>query len=61
MQRVATVLESVRQAGFTANQKECVVGQREVQYLGYHLGGGQVCQHMDKTTPIACCLHLKTK
>ena len=36
MQPVAAVLESLRQAGLTANQKKCVVGRGEVQYLGYH-------------------------
>ncbi|TKS64962.1 Retrovirus-related Pol polyprotein from transposon 412 [Collichthys lucidus] len=42
VQQVAAVLESLRQAGLTANPKKCAVGRREVRYLGYHLGGGQV-------------------
>lgn len=40
--QVAAVLETLRQVGLTANPKKCFIGQREVQYLGYHLGGGQV-------------------
>ena len=42
MRQVAAVLVSLRQAGLTANPKKCAVGRREVWYLGYHLGGGQV-------------------
>lgn len=41
VQQVATVLESLRQAGLIANLMRCAVGQREVRYLGYHLGGGR--------------------
>jgi len=39
LHRVAAVLESLRQAGLTANLNKCVIGQREVRYLGYHLKG----------------------
>lgn len=53
VQRVAMVLESQRQAGLTGNQKKCTVGRRVVQYLGYHVGVGQVHPQMDKTTAIA--------
>lgn len=42
MQLVAAVLESLSQAGFRTNLKKCAVGLKEVQYLGYHLGGAQV-------------------
>ena len=42
MPQVATVLESLQQAGPPANPKKCAVGQGEVRYLGYHLVGGQV-------------------
>jgi len=38
VQRVDTVLESLRQAGLTTNPGKCAVGQREVRYLGYDLG-----------------------
>ena len=37
MQRLGTVLESLRQAGLTANPKKCAVGRREVRY-GVPLG-----------------------
>ena len=49
MRQVDAVLESLRQAGLTANPKKCAVGRREVRYLGYHLGGGQVRPQVDKT------------
>ena len=56
VQRVAAVLESLRQAGLTANPRKCAVRRREVRYLGYHLGGGQVRPQVDKTAAIAACL-----
>ena len=34
MQLVGAVLESLRQAGLTANPKNCVVERRKVRYLG---------------------------
>ena len=61
VRQVAAVLESLRQAGLTANPKKCAVGRREVQYLGYHLGGGQVRPQVDKTAAIAACPRPKTK
>ncbi|XP_026003826.1 uncharacterized protein LOC113009615 [Astatotilapia calliptera] len=59
--RVAAVLESLRGAGLTANPKKCAVGRREVQYLGYHLGGGQVRPQVEKTAAIASCPRPRTK
>lgn len=38
-------------AGLTSNLKKCAVEQREVQYLGYHFGGGQVHPKMEKQHP----------
>ena len=61
MRQVAAVLESLRQAGIMANPKKCAVGRREVRYLGYHLGGGQVRPQVDKTAAIAACPRPKTK
>ena len=61
VQQVAAVLGSLRQAGLTANLKKCAVGRREVRYLGYHLGGGQVRPQVDKTAAIAVCPRPKTK
>jgi len=49
VQRVGAVLESLRQAGLTANPGKCAVGRREVRYLEYHLGFGQVRLQIDKT------------
>ncbi|XP_037323915.1 uncharacterized protein LOC119215672 [Pungitius pungitius] len=61
VRRVGAVLESLRQAGVTANPGKCAVGRREVRYLGYHLGGGQVPPQVDKTAAIAACPRPKTK
>ena len=61
VRQMAAVLESLRQAGLTANLKKCAVGRREVRYLGYHLGGGQVRPQVDKTAAIAACPRPKTK
>jgi len=58
---VGDVLESLRQAGLTANPGKYAVGWREVRYLGYHLSGGQVRLQIDKTAAIAACLRPKTK
>ena len=62
MQQVgALVPESLRQVGLTANPKKCTVGQREVHYLGYRLGGGQVRPQVQKTAAVAACPRPKTK
>lgn len=61
VQWVAMVLESLRQAGLTANPKKCAVGQREVQYLGYHMGARQARPQVEKTAATAPCLRPKTK
>ena len=61
VRQVAVVLESLRQAGLTANPRKCAVGRREVRYLGYHLGGGQVRPLVDKTAAIAACPRPKAK
>lgn len=58
---MAAILESLRQEALTANLKKCAVGLRELQYLGYHLGSGQVRSQMDKTAAIASCSCPKTK
>ena len=61
MRHVGAVLESLRQAGLTANPKKCAIGRAEVRYLGYHLGSGQVRPLVDKTAAIATCPRPKTK
>lgn len=55
------VLESLRQAGLTANPKKCAVGRRKVHYLGYHFGGGQASPQVEKTAAFAICPLPKTK
>jgi len=54
---VAALLESLRRA----NLKKCVIGRREVRYLGYNLGGRQLRLQLDKTDPIAACPWPETK
>ena len=61
LRHVAVVLESLRQAGLTANPKKCTIGRAEVRYLGYHLGRGQVRPLVDKTAAIVTCPLPKTK
>ena len=61
VRRVAAVLESLRQAGLTANPKKCAVGRRDIRYLGFYLGGGQVRPQVDKTAAIATCPMPKSK
>ena len=61
LRHVAVVLESLRQAGLTANPKKCTIGLAEVRYLGYHLGRGQVRPLVDKAAAIATCPRPKTK
>ena len=61
LRHVAVVLESLRQAGLTANPKKCTIGRAEVRYLGYHLGRGQVRPLVDKTAAIVTCPQPKTK
>ena len=58
---VAAVLESLRWVGLTSNPRKCVIGRKEVRYLGYHLGGGRVRPQMDKTDAVAACPRPKTK
>nr|XP_043900491.1 uncharacterized mitochondrial protein AtMg00860-like [Solea senegalensis] len=60
-QQVGAVLESLKKAGLTANLRKCAVGRREVRYLGYHLGGGQVRPQIQKTAAVAACPIPKTK
>lgn len=48
----AAVLETLRQAGLTANLKKCAVGRREIQYFEYHLGGSQVRSQAEKMAAI---------
>ena len=61
MQRVAAVLQSLRQAGLTANPKKCVIGRREIQYLGFHLGRGKVRPQVGKTAAVAAAPRPRTK
>jgi len=46
---------SLRQEGLTADPGKCAVGRREVRYVGYHFGGGQVRPQVNKNAAIAAC------
>ena len=61
MQRVAAVLQSLRQAGLTANPAKCVIGRGEIRYLGYHLGGGEVRPQVEKTAAVAAAPRPRTR
>lgn len=51
-QYFGTVLGLLRQAGLTANPKKCAAGCVGVQYLGFHLGHGQVHPQINMTAVI---------
>ncbi len=61
MVHLREVLRALRGAGLTANPNKCAIGRVEVQYLGFHLGHGQVRPQIDKTAAIAACPRPKTK
>ena len=61
VQQVAAVLQSLRRAGLTANPRKCVIGRREIQYLGYHLVGGKARPQVAKTTAVAASPRPRTK
>ena len=61
LRHVASVLESLRQAGLMANPRKCTTGRAEVRYLKYHLERGQVQPLVDKTAVIMTCPRPKTK
>ncbi len=61
MEHLRAVLRALRVAGLTANPRKCAIGWVEVQYLGFHLGHGQVRPQIDKTAAVAACPSPKTK
>ena len=61
MLQVAAVLQSLRRARLTANPRKCVIGRREIQYFGYHLGGGKVWPQVAKTAAVAASPQPRTK
>ena len=42
------ILLRIHSAGLTLNTKKCEWAKREVCYLGYHLGNGQIRPQVDK-------------
>uniref|UniRef100_K7F199 ribonuclease H n=1 Tax=Pelodiscus sinensis TaxID=13735 RepID=K7F199_PELSI len=52
LQHVDKVLQALRQAGLTANPRKCQFGKREVSYLGYTVGNGQLRPILDKVRAI---------
>ncbi len=61
MEHLRDVLRSLRVAGITENPRKCAIRRVEVQYLGFHLGHGQVRPQIVKTAAIAACPSPKTK
>lgn len=50
--KVQAVLDSIREAGFTANPKKCTIGQEEAKYLGYTIGRGVIKPQVNKVKAI---------
>ncbi|MGH0143181.1 UNVERIFIED_CONTAM: hypothetical protein FKN15_019131 [Acipenser sinensis] len=42
LDRLAAVLQSLREAGLTVNLGKCAFGKQETQYLGFSMGNGRV-------------------
>ncbi len=61
MVHLREVLRALRGTELTANPEKCAIGRVEVQYLGFHLGHGQVRPQINKTAAIATFPRLKTK
>ena len=51
--KVAAVLQSLREAGLTANPKKCAIGKSESEYLGYRVGSGQIRPLIAKVKALA--------
>ncbi|KAL2082862.1 hypothetical protein ACEWY4_020635 [Coilia grayii] len=49
---VKEVLRRLKEAGLTVNPEKCAVAQREVQYLGYVIGGGVMKPQVGKVSAI---------
>ena len=47
------VLSQIHDAGLSLNQRKCDWAGSEAQYLGYHLGGGQIRPQVDKLEAIS--------
>ncbi|MGH0153042.1 UNVERIFIED_CONTAM: hypothetical protein FKN15_023917, partial [Acipenser sinensis] len=52
VQKVEAVLNSLREAGLTANPEKCFVGLKEAKYLGYVVGGGRIKPQLNKIDAI---------
>lgn len=50
--RVQAVLDSIRNAGLTANPKKCCLAMEEVKYLGFIIGRGLVKPQLNKVEAI---------
>ena len=51
--RLAAVLTRLQNRHFTVNEKKCVLGQREVVFLGYHIRDGTVRPNPAKVAALA--------
>ncbi|CAM5131872.1 unnamed protein product [Natator depressus] len=50
--KVEAVLDTLRQAGLTANPAKCAIGLAEAKYLGYIVGRGMVKPQLNKLEAI---------
>lgn len=50
--KVQAVVDSLRQAGLTANPKKCTIGLEEAMYLGYTIGRGLIKPQLNKIDAI---------
>ena len=55
------VLSRIHSAGLTFNTQKCVWAKREVHYLGYHLGNGEIRPQVDKVEAIRDSPRPRTK
>lgn len=52
LQHMRQTLERITEAGLTLNVAKCEWAKQEANYLGYHLGNGQLCPQVDKMEAI---------
>lgn len=61
VQHVQQTLKKIQAAGLTLNVNKCEWARREVRYLGYHLGNGQLRPQVDKVEAIRRSPRPRTK
>lgn len=63
LRALRTILNKLRNMGWTANLKKCILGQRETQYLGFLVGKGKIKLLADRVEALKDypMLHAKSK